>query len=332
VQGIYHIAQHLTRLVPEATIAVAHGQMDEGELARVMLDFGAGKYDVLVCTTIIESGLDMPNVNTIIINRADRFGLAQLYQLRGRVGRSATRAYAYLLYSRHQQLTSVAQRRLETLLEASELGAGYQIALRDLEIRGAGEVLGAQQHGHIVAVGFDLYTRMLAQAVQRLKAQEEGAPLPPAPLLTPTEGPVIDLPLTAHLPESYVREESLRLRLYQRLAEPRAPEQVAELAQELTERFGPPPPAVQNLLYLLRLKALAAQAGVTAIAAEGNQVVLRFADLLPAHVIEQARRFGTRVAIGRNRLSILRQERWKDLLVALLLVLAEAGQQEVQAA
>ena len=326
VQGIYQIAQHLQRLVPEATFAVGHGQMDEGDLARVMLDFAAGKYDVLVCTTIIESGLDIPNVNTIIINRADHFGLAQLYQLRGRVGRSANRAYAYLLYNRHQQLTPVAERRLEALLEASELGAGFQIAMRDLEIRGAGEMLGPEQHGHIVAVGFDLYCRMLAQAIQRLKTAIDRGQVPDEAALPAAEGGVVvDLPLSAHLPESYVPDRSLRLRLYRRLAEVSSTEQVAALQQELAERFGPPPPAAENLLYLLRLKVLAGEAGVAAVATEGHEVVLRFPDLLSPTVLQQARRFGSRLTIGRNRLSLPRQERWRELLVAVLTVLAEAA-------
>ncbi len=333
VQGIYQIAQRLQQLVPEATFAVGHGQMEEGDLARVMLDFAAGRYDVLVCTTIIESGLDIPNVNTLVINRADRFGLAQLYQLRGRVGRSATRAYAYMLYNRHQQLTPVAQRRLETLLEASELGAGFQIAMRDLEIRGAGEMLGPQQHGHIVAVGFDLYCRMLAQAVQRLKAEAGGeAVAMPGSLIAAEGGPAVDLPLSAHLPESYVPDQALRLRLYRRLAEVRMPQDVETLAQELSERFGPPPPAVENLLYLLRLKALAAQAGVSGVVSEDRQVVLRFPELLPPAVVQQARRFGGKVTIGRNRISLERQERWKELLLAVLMLLAETARVEPAAA
>lgn len=329
VQGIYQIAQRLQKLVPEATLAVGHGQMEESELARVMLDFAAGRYDILVCTTIIESGLDIPNVNTIIVNRADHFGLAQLYQLRGRVGRSSTQACAYLLYSRHQQLTPVAQRRLETLLEANELGAGFQIAMRDLEIRGAGEILGAQQHGHIVAVGFDLYCRMLAQAVQRLKAEDQAQrPARTQPLLASEGGPVVDLPLSAHLPESYVADESLRLRLYRRLAEVSLPQEVEELRQELRERFGPPPPAAQNLLYLLRVKTLAAQAGVSAVVSEGSQVVVRFPDLLSPAVVQQARRLGGRLTIGRNRLSLERQQRWRELLLAALTLLVETAQSE----
>lgn len=333
VQGIYQVAQHLRKLVPEATFAVAHGQMDEGELARVMLDFAAGKHDVLVCTTIIESGLDIPNVNTIIINRADRFGLAQLYQLRGRVGRSANRAYAYLLYNRHQVLTPVAQRRLEALLEASELGAGFQIAMRDLEIRGAGEMLGPEQHGHIVAVGFDLYCRMLAQAIHRLKAAiEQGEVREVAPLAAGEGGVAIDLPLSAHLPESYVPDRNLRLRLYRRLAEVTSPAQVQELRQELSERFGTLPLEAENLLYLLRVKVLAAQAGVAAVTGEGHDVVLRFPEPLSPGLVQQARRFGSRLAIGRNRLALARQDRWRDLLVAVLTVLAEAAKAQPVAA
>ena len=169
VQGIEQIAAKLGKIVPEVRIAIAHGQMPERELSAVMLAFAEGDYDVLVCTSIIESGLDIPNANTIIINRADMFGLAQLYQLRGRVGRSAVRAYAYLLVDKYKALSEDARRRLEAIQEASELGAGFRIAMHDLEIRGAGELLGSRQHGHIAAVGFDLYTRLLAQAVNEAR-------------------------------------------------------------------------------------------------------------------------------------------------------------------
>ncbi|HUS83331.1 MAG TPA: transcription-repair coupling factor, partial [Dehalococcoidia bacterium] len=196
VYNIEAVAERVRRLVPEAEIAVAHGQMPEDQLERVMLDFARGAIDVLVCTTIIESGLDIPNVNTIIINQADRLGLAQLYQLRGRVGRGASRAYAYLFYDRHRSLTEPAQKRLQAIFEATELGAGFQIALRDLEIRGAGNLLGAEQSGHIGAVGFDLYTRLLADAVEELKALQRGEKPPvPSTALPPL---AIDLPLVAH--------------------------------------------------------------------------------------------------------------------------------------
>ncbi|HIC94319.1 MAG TPA: transcription-repair coupling factor, partial [Anaerolineae bacterium] len=215
VQSIRSVARRLAQLVPEATIAIAHGQMREEELSRVMLDFAAGKIDVLVCTSIIESGLDIPNANTLIVNRADQFGLADLYQLRGRVGRGAVRAYAYFLYDRHRRLTEAARRRLQTILEASELGAGFSIAMRDLEIRGAGDLLGTRQHGHIAAVGFDLYCKLLAQAVQKLKEGAEGKiPSVPSAPLAPSVS--IDLPLAAFIPEDYVADPTLRLRLYRR--------------------------------------------------------------------------------------------------------------------
>ena len=216
VHNIEQVAHRLRDLVPEAEIAVAHGQMPEELLERVMLDFVRGGIDVLVCTTIIESGLDIPNVNTIIINQADRLGLAQLYQLRGRVGRGAFRAYAYVLYDRGRVLTEPAQKRLQTIFEATELGAGFQIALKDLEIRGAGNLLGAEQSGQIGAVGFDLYVRLLAEAVERLKALQRGEK-PPLPA-TARPAVTLDLPLTAHIPHSYVPDLNLRLALYQRLA------------------------------------------------------------------------------------------------------------------
>ena len=181
-----------------------------------MLDFADGEADVLVCTTIIESGLDIPNVNTIIINQADKFGLAQLYQLRGRVGRGAARAYAYLLYEKHRALSEAAQQRLQAIFEATELGAGFQIALRDLEIRGAGNLLGAEQSGHIGAVGFDLYVKLLAEAVERLKALARGEPPPPSKHRSRRSS--IDLPLAAYIPESYIGDLNLRLALYQRMA------------------------------------------------------------------------------------------------------------------
>ncbi len=230
VQGIQQIAARVQKLVPEARIAIGHGQMPEKELSAVMLAFAEGEYDVLVCTSIIESGLDIPNANTILINRADQFGLAQLYQLRGRVGRSAVRAYAYLMVDKYKTLTEDARRRLEAIQEASELGAGFRIAMQDLEIRGAGELLGARQHGHISAVGFDLYTRLLAQAVAEARQEwtrDEGpggpgssSPVARRNLLDDPLAPTVtlDLDLPSRIPESYVPESSLRLQLYRRLA------------------------------------------------------------------------------------------------------------------
>ena len=275
VQSIGEAARRVQELVPEARIAIAHGQMDEEELALVMEEFVAGRVDVLVCTTIIESGLDIPNVNTIIIENADRLGLAQLYQLRGRVGRGTHRAYAYLLYESPERMTDAARKRLEAIFEATELGAGFQIALRDLEIRGAGNLLGPEQSGHVAAVGLDLYSRLLAEAARRMRAAMRGEVPPP-----PREGPdvVLDLPITGYLPDSYVPDLNQRLALYQRLAEATSPEAVEEIAQEMADRFGPAPPPTQGLLELARLRALARQAGVRSLAVEGGRIVLRMAE------------------------------------------------------
>ncbi len=285
VHGIEQLAQRVTRIVPEARVCIGHGQMPERQLERVMLDFANGEYDVLVCTTIIESGLDNPNANTIIINRADHFGLAQLYQLRGRVGRSAVRAYAYLLYDRGASLSVLARQRLDAILEASELGAGFRIAMHDLEIRGAGDILGARQHGHISAVGFDLYTRLLAQAVEDARAERravEGDKGSPADskrrqalvnALAPAAA--LDLPLEARLPDDYVTDAGLRLRLYRRLASLETMPAIAEFRQELQDRFGAPPPAVDSLLYQVRIKALATQAGVSSVGLENERLMIK---------------------------------------------------------
>jgi transcription-repair coupling factor (superfamily II helicase) len=288
VQGIEQVAARLTKIVPEARLGIAHGQMPEKELSSIMLAFAEGEYDLLVSTSIIESGLDIPNANTIIINRADHFGLAQLYQLRGRVGRSAVRAYAYLLVDKYKTLTEESRRRLEAIQEASELGAGFRIAMQDLEIRGAGELLGARQHGHIAAVGFDLYTRLLAQAVQesrdRLNRASGGdgdgydqsaggrhniLDDPLAPTVT------LDLNLPARIPESYVQEAPLRLQLYRRLAGLTTAEAVDEMRQELADRFGPVPEQVDNLLYVVQVKVLAVNAEVEAIGQEERQWLIK---------------------------------------------------------
>ncbi|GAI69003.1 unnamed protein product, partial [marine sediment metagenome] len=205
VQSIAWVASKLQSLVPEAKIAIAHGQMPEAELEAVMTNFTQGKSDILVCTTIIESGLDMPNVNTLIVNKADKFGLTQLYQLRGRVGRGANLAYAYFIFDKGERLTPTAEKRLRTIFEATELGAGYGIAMKDLEIRGAGTLLGMKQSGYISAVGFSLYTQLLADAVDEQKAKQAGIPkekVKPTHLPAPT----IDLPLPAYIPEEYVSD------------------------------------------------------------------------------------------------------------------------------
>jgi transcription-repair coupling factor (superfamily II helicase) len=272
VQSIAIVASKLQSLVPEARIVIAHGQMPEAGLERVMADFTQGKSDVLVCTTIIESGLDMPNVNTLIVNRADKFGLTQLYQLRGRVGRGANLAYAYFIYDRGKRLTPTAEKRLRTIFEATELGAGFGIAMKDLEIRGAGTLLGVKQSGFISAVGFSLYCQLLAEAVEAQKAKQTGLPRVKPRRLPP---PTIELPLPAFIPEEYVTDLNTRLSLYRSLVKLDEAEQVEALAQEFSDRFGALPAEVKNLLYAVRLKALAAKAGIESIITEDTQIVIR---------------------------------------------------------
>ncbi|RLA95851.1 MAG: transcription-repair coupling factor, partial [Deltaproteobacteria bacterium] len=244
VKEIQEVARRLQELVPEVRIGIAHGQMRERELERVMLRFVRGEIDLLVCTSIIESGLDIPNANTIIINRADRFGLADLYQLRGRVGRSAKKAYAYLLVPPRKELTASSAKRLRAIQELSELGSGFRLALRDLEIRGAGNLLGHRQSGHIAEVGLELYNALLEEAIRELKGEE----VPKKPT------PEIHIPIEAYIPEEYVEEEAQRLGLYKRLSLVEGEEELEELKEEIRDRFGPPPAEVRNLFEVIELK------------------------------------------------------------------------------
>lgn len=257
VQTIHRVARRLAKIVPTARIAVAHGQMAERELERIFTQFVEGEHDILVATTIIENGLDIPNVNTIIVDRADMMGLAQLYQLRGRVGRDVKRAYAYLIVPEGETITEQAVRRLATLEEFSELGAGFQIALRDMEIRGTGNLLGSEQHGVMQAVGFDLYCEMLEEAVKRLKGEP----------VAPWRDVEIKWPVSAFLPASYVPLESQRLTLYKRLSVARSLDDVEAVAGELMDRFGRMPPEVQTLLQVARLRVLGGELGLTQVAA-----------------------------------------------------------------
>ncbi|CAN5759417.1 transcription-repair coupling factor [soil metagenome] len=255
VKDIDATAARLRELVPEARVAVAHGQMDEGTLERVVLDFWEGDFDVLVCTTIIESGIDMPTVNTLVVDRADLLGLGQLHQLRGRVGRSGQRAYAYLFHPHDVRLTEEAYERLKTIGEATELGSGFRIAMRDLEIRGAGSLLGTGQSGHIASVGYDLYVQMVHEAVQDLKGE---------PVREPAEVK-LDLPLNAHLSADYVPKEDLRLEVYRRLAEVTSDAQVDDIRTEWQDRYGPVPEPAARLLDVARLRAEAHRLGVREI-------------------------------------------------------------------
>jgi transcription-repair coupling factor (superfamily II helicase) len=317
VQSIAFVAGKLQSLIPEARIAIAHGRMPEIKLEAVMTDFARGKSDILVCTTIIESGLDMPNVNTLIVNRADKAGLTQLYQLRGRVGRGANLAYAYFLYDKGKHLTPNAEKRLKTIFEATELGAGFGIAMRDLEIRGAGNLLGVKQSGFISAVGFSLYCRLLADAVEERKARTAGAKEPKPRLPTPT----IDLPLAAYIPEEYVADIDTRLSLYQSLAKLDRVEKIEEMAQEFSDRFGPLPIEVKNLLYAVKVKVLAAKAGIESISIEDGQIVARLFDGMKFTPEQRALSFPDGVKMGTSQLGLnLKRvgKEWQEILEGIL--------------
>ena len=265
VQSIEERAAELREWVPEARIAVAHGQMDEAQLEQVVLDFWEGNFDVLVCTTIIETGIDMPTVNTLVVERADLLGLGQMHQLRGRVGRSGQRAYAYLFHPRDKVLSEEAYERLRTIGETTDLGSGFKIAMRDLEIRGAGNLLGEAQSGHIAAVGYDLYCQMVTEAVAEMKGER-----------TEEEAPEIkiDIAVAAHLPDDYVPSEDLRLEAYRRLATVRTADELADIEKEWRDRFGPLPPAAQSLIDIGALRIECLRIGITEIVTNGNDARL----------------------------------------------------------
>ncbi|MBX6341405.1 MAG: transcription-repair coupling factor, partial [Thermomicrobiaceae bacterium] len=319
VQSIHHVLQRLQRLVPEARFGVGHGQMDEEELERVMLSFMRHEFDVLVCTTIIESGVDIPNVNTIIIDQAQNLGLTQLYQLRGRVGRSHHRAYAYLLYDGNRPLSADAVARLEAIQEATELGAGFQIALRDMEIRGAGNILGAEQSGHIAAVGFDLYTRMLALAVEEIR---QGRPI------EEPESVSIDLPVDAIIPDDYTGDEEVRIDLYRKFAAVRTLGDLRDLQEEILDRFGPPPPEVERLVDLARLRIRASALGITSIVEREGEVYIRpvLGSRLSQALLRRDLGDGVHVTPNQVRLTLdrLRVDAW-DAVLAVVRAVEEAN-------
>ena len=267
VQNIQTMADQLSALVPDARVAIAHGQMSEMELERVMLDFLDGEYDVLVSTTIIETGVDIPNVNTLIIYNADKMGLSQLYQLRGRVGRSNRIAYAYFTYQRDKVLTEVAEKRLEAIRELTELGSGFKIAMRDLAIRGAGNLLGAEQHGHIASVGFDMYSQMLKDAIEDLKGE---------PTEDTAKDPEVDLKIDAYIPNDYIFDERQKIEMYKKVRGLDEIDEVSELENEMVDRFGEPPLPVTNLLYLTRIRIYAKQYGVEEVKQQGQNVLITF--------------------------------------------------------
>ncbi|MBI9048548.1 MAG: transcription-repair coupling factor [Anaerolineaceae bacterium] len=329
VQSIYAMKSHLQSLVPEAKIGVGHGQMKENELSDVMDEFRAGEIDVLLCTSIIESGLDIPNANTLIVDRADTFGLAQLYQLRGRVGRGAQRAYAYFFRHRRKPSTPEGLERLDTIAENNQLGSGYSIAMRDLEMRGAGELLGTRQHGAIQSVGFHLYTQLLSQAVDILKTtsdlsfesilegQVSASLQPPAS---------VDLPLTIGIPSTYVPNQNMRLRLYRRISNLQQEQEVDQLVDEFNDRFGVLPDDVSNLLFQVRIKVMAQQVGITSVSMEGQQIVCQYPTLPEGIRSRNLPAMGHGERVGKNAywLSVsLKDKHWQEQLVAFMRVLIE---------
>lgn len=265
VHNIDQMAEQIRMLVPEARVAVAHGQMNENELEKVMLDFLDGEFDVLVSTTIIETGVDIPNVNTLIIYDADKMGLSQLYQLRGRVGRSNRIAYSYFTYQRDKVLSEAAEKRLQAIKEFTELGSGFKIAMRDLSIRGAGNLLGAEQHGHIASVGFELYSQMLKEAVAELQGKKP---------VVETEIQ-IEISVDAYLPSEYIRDEKQKIELYKKIRAVSELSEVVELEEEMEDRFGDLPDPVQNLLKVAKIRAYAIRYGIETVEQKGSEITLR---------------------------------------------------------
>ncbi len=338
VQTIDAMKAHLEKLAPEARIDIGHGQMAENQLSAVMHRFTNGEIDILLSTTIIESGLDIPNANTLIVDRADTFGLAQLYQLRGRVGRGAMRAYAYFFRHNKMSPTQEGQQRLEVIAENTQLGAGYSIAMRDLEIRGAGELLGTRQHGFIQSVGFHLYTRMLADAVRRLrrvesqKSKVEGLnatfDLQPSTFNLPLSLPVnVDLPLAVGIPVNYISDQDLRLRLYRRIADLRDETELDALGSEFRDRFGQLPEMAQNLLYQMRVKLRAEKIGLASVGWEAGQILLKYP--APADGAE-AKRLpdlpnGLRGGKGQYWVTVTKEEVWTAKLLDVLTQLGDSS-------
>jgi len=279
VESIEKRAAQIKEHLPEAHVEIAHGQMNEEELSDIWRRQLEGEIDVLVCTTIIETGIDVPNVNTLVIENADRMGLAQLHQIRGRVGRSTRRASAYFTYRPGHELTEIAHNRLQAIREYTEFGAGFQIAMRDLELRGAGSLLGAQQHGHMEAIGYDLFMEMLSEAVAEEKsAGETGGEHSPAPQQS-MQDCKIDLPIDAHIPEDYIYELRHRLGIYRRIAEIRSHDDADDVVDELIDRFGEPPPPVLGLIDIALVRAAAARCGIFEIGHSGERAALYIEEL-----------------------------------------------------
>lgn len=309
VQGIQEMAAQISMLVPEARVGIGHGQMSEQELEKTILDFLDGEYDVLVSTSIIETGVDIPNVNTLIVHDADKMGLSQLYQLRGRVGRSNRIAYAYFTYQRDKSLTEVAEKRLQSIKEFTELGSGFKIAMRDLSIRGAGNLLGAEQHGFIASVGFDLYSQMLAEEIQKRKVTMLGE----TDVTDTSWNTSIDLGIDAYLPSDYIYDSIQKIEIYKKTASVTSFEDVAELEDEMLDRFGDLPEAALNLLSVARVKLYGKQFGIESIALRADEVVLKFHEgrekvVIPNKLAEIGNLFGRRVQFSQGSVMLIRMK------------------------
>jgi transcription-repair coupling factor (superfamily II helicase) len=320
IHTIEALRERLEKIVPEARMVVGHGQMDSRQLERVMEEYANGEYDMLLSTAIIESGLDIPNANTLIVDRADLFGLAQLYQLRGRVGRSAQQAYAYFFHPASNRLTEEARARLETLREYTDLGAGYQIAMRDLELRGAGDILSTRQTGHVAAIGLNLYTQMLASAVRELKG--DGAK-PTAPVIS-ENSLIIDLPMPAYLPTDYIPELALRLQMYRRIGGLSQGTDVEAMRAELRDRFGERPEAVEGLLFQIEVKILAQAANATHVLHRDDKIEIRLPYLVEINRERLAGALGADVTVTRTAVEISAdQAGWRARLLEVLGFLAQ---------
>ena len=314
VNDIDEVTNRIAKLVPEANVAFAYGQMSERQLEKIMYHFINGEIDVLVSTTIIETGLDISNVNTIIIHDADQMGLSQLYQLRGRVGRSNRTSYAFLMYRRNKMLKEVAEKRLHAIREFTELGSGFKIAMRDLEIRGAGNLLGAEQHGHMEAVGYDLYCKMLNEAVKEAKGVKQQESFETT----------VDLNVDAYIPGGYIPNEFQKLDIYKRIAGIENQEEYEDMLEELMDRFGEPPKAVQNLLAIAALKAMAHRLYVTEVKQLGEEFRLTMherAQVNPAAIPRLLKQYGEELTFRAEGIPFFlyrpRKRRPKDILPVL---------------
>ena len=313
ITGINQIAETINRLVPDAAVGIGHGRMNEEVLENTMLDFIEGRINVLVATTIIENGIDIPNANTMIILNADRFGLAQLYQLRGRVGRSHRLAYAYLMYQPGKVLTDIARKRLAAIREFTEFGAGFKLAMRDLELRGAGNLLGEAQSGHIESIGYELYCKEIDRAVRMLKGEDVGEDLSDI---------TIDLPVRASIPADYISDESLRLEAYRRIAGIMDPDDTMDVTDELTDRYGDIPDEALELINVSEIRAHAEYLGVSQIGLAGSRIQIRFSDKARLHpyVFVMARsEYGDRLQISDGRVTMMQLFMGKTLDTNLLL-------------